>query len=134
MLDAENKTFYLAICAVVVVLGICFPLARSLDSHMDRSRDVYLDLERIAELEYLAGISQGAGDPVELAPGESAQVGTGTFTASSDVSVAVTMVEHGYCVATKNSHGDSAARCWHYIHDPRTSEGYAPTDEGAVAP
>ena len=128
MTDGENRTFYLTIAALIVVLGVCFPLVRTLDDHMDQSRDVYLDLERMAELQYKAGIAAGEGTPVELGPGETAQVGTASFTASPDVSVTVTMVEHGYCVTTENSHGDGDARCWHYVHDPQSSEGYAPTE------
>ena len=128
MNDGENRTFYLAIAGLIVLLGISFPLVRTLDHHMDQSRDVYLDLERMAELQYRAGIVEGQGTPVDLAPGETARIGSASFTASPNVSVTVTMVEHGYCVATENTHGDRDARCWHYIHDPQTSDGYDPTE------
>ena len=94
---------------------------------MDRSRGVYLDLERMAELQYQTGISQGEGEAVTVGPGETVQVGSRRFTSSPDVTVTVTLIDKGYCVATENSRGDAEAHCWRYSKDPAHSDGFPPS-------
>jgi len=104
--------FFVGLGIVVLLLLAALPLVLRFDAANDRQRSMFLDVERLAELQTDHLKANGTAVPADLGPGESILVGGQTFTTSPGTTLQVTASEGGYCIQASNEHGDSTRpRC-----------------------
>lgn len=91
-----------ALTGIVLVLGIGFPLAIAYDSKVDSMRTAYDDAADMAELQQMLVDDEEPVQELDLEPGQTATVGSATFTPRPGNSVSVTGTAEGFCVQATN--------------------------------
>jgi hypothetical protein len=129
----DNRLVVLVALAVELLLLALWPLAARLDSSVDEVRPLFLDVQDMAELQYLLVVEGGGPEPLELAPGDQVDLGGVTFEPHDGVSVAVMTTDEGYCVTARfvddpDSVDASRSRCWEADQNPALTAGQDPQD------
>lgn len=107
---SADNAMGLVTAAILALMLLCVPLALRLDERIDRDRPMYADLSRMTILQDKSLAESGKVVPVQLASGESAQIGTDEFVASDGVSVVVRGLDGdtAYCITVRNEHGSES--------------------------
>ncbi|WP_110180897.1 hypothetical protein [Nocardioides solisilvae] len=123
----RSKGPVLLLVGALVVLGALVPAAMWLDRGIDHERVMYADRQAMASLQHLA-VTAGL-EPVEtsLAPGETLELATKSFTASPDVTTEVRREDAvgakgdaipGYCVRSLGRDGERTPWLCHDAEHP----------------
>ena len=111
--ESGDRLPFLITVGVFVVMLACLPLVLRVDAEIDGDRPMYLDMERMLNLQtgYVATTGQ---PPVEtrLSGGESVVIGETEFVASDGVTLNVRTTDEGsFCISANNQEGTSSERC-----------------------